>query len=110
MAGVEKCRDRGCQTADDDDRKTSVHCASDVGGRRCDQPHDRSDDVDDDNVDDDDGLGGLRRRDDESVEAYLVRSIVLLGSLANPTNSSTAVQATQQASDHRLLTGKYEMF
>jgi len=105
VAGVEKCKDRGCQTADDDDRKTSVHCASDIGGRRCDRPHDRSDDVDDD-----DGLGGLRRHDDESIEAYLVRSIVLLGSLANPTNSSTAVQATQQASDHRLLTGKYEMF
>ena len=40
-----------------------------------------------DNVDDD-VMRCLRRRDDESIESYLIRSILLLGSLANQSNSS----------------------
>ena len=41
-----------------------------------------------DNDDDDDAMRCVRRRDDESIESYVIRSILLLGSLANQSNSA----------------------
>jgi len=86
-------KDSRCQ-ASECDRKTAQRAPgahSDTGRHSCGQPLDRDDD------DDDDALGCLRRRDNETIETYLMRSIMLLGSLANRSNSSAKVHAVKPA-------------
>ena len=68
-------RDASRKTNDDDSRRS---CDCD-----CDATSTREDDEEEGDV-----VRCLQRRDDESVDSYLVRSILALGSLANQTNSS----------------------
>lgn len=85
QSGSGTFKDRGQQSCDCDKKPKQNRRKGDCEAtkRRCDQPVVRDDE-------DDDVMRCLQRRDDESIETYLIRSILLLGSLANESNSSTA--------------------
>ena len=85
LDGRRKLKDRGQQTCatKTEDEGRGGDCGSATRRTTVIRGDESLDDDDNDDV-----TRCLRRRDDESIESYLVRSILLLGSVANQSNSS----------------------